>query len=58
LTCHFPPGSTPARAARRVGFLRVPGGVELVVNRLGEPVRPDPIELRSWALTLGDLEVF
>jgi GNAT superfamily N-acetyltransferase len=58
LTCHFPSGSIVASAARRMGFLRVPGGLKLVVNRLHEGVQPDPTDLRSWALTLGDLEVF
>jgi GNAT superfamily N-acetyltransferase len=58
LTCHFPSGSTAAGAGRGAGFLRVPGGVKLVVHPLREEVQPDPTELRSWALTLGDLEVF
>jgi hypothetical protein len=36
----------------------VPGGVTFVIQPLLEEVQPDPTELRSWALTLGDLEVF
>ncbi len=30
----------------------------LVVNTLGHELTPDPLDLRSWALSLGDLEVF
>ncbi len=58
LACSFPPGSTTLRAARRAGFLRVPGGMTLVVNPLGHHLDPDPLDLASWALTVGDLEVF
>jgi GNAT superfamily N-acetyltransferase len=58
LTCHFPSGSTAAGAARSAGFIRAPGGVKLVVHPLRDEVQPDPTGLRSWALTLGDLEVF
>jgi GNAT superfamily N-acetyltransferase len=57
-TCSFPPTSSPERAARRAGFLRVPGGMTLVVNALGHDLSPDPRDLRSWSLSLGDLEVF
>jgi GNAT superfamily N-acetyltransferase len=58
LTCSFAPGSVQARAARRCGFLRSPVGPTFVVNTLRGAVRPDPADLRSWALSLGDLEVF
>lgn len=58
LTCHFPHGSVPAQAARRVGFVRSPIGITLVVNPLGSDINPDPTSLRSWNLSLGDLEVF
>ena len=30
----------------------------LVVNPLGHDLDPDPLDLRSWALSVGDLEVF
>jgi len=30
----------------------------LVVNPLGHDLHPDPLDLTSWALTVGDLEVF
>ncbi len=58
LTCHFSPGSDVARAARRVGFLPSPAGITLVVNPLSDAIEPDPTTLGSWALSLGDLEVF
>jgi GNAT superfamily N-acetyltransferase len=57
-TCSFPSGSAAAAAARMRGFLRSPHGITLVANPLREGLRPDPAELRSWALSLGDLEVF
>jgi GNAT superfamily N-acetyltransferase len=40
------------------GSFRSPGGIGLVVNPLAGGVRPDPTLLDSWALTLGDLELF
>jgi GNAT superfamily N-acetyltransferase len=56
LACSFPLGAGPAREARRRGFVRVPAGPTLVVRPLHD-VHPDPTDLASWALTLGDLEV-
>jgi GNAT superfamily N-acetyltransferase len=38
--------------------LRSPHGIGLVVNALGKDIRPDPTRLGSWALSLGDLELF
>jgi GNAT superfamily N-acetyltransferase len=58
LTCSFPRSSTGARAARRSGFVRSPGGVTLVANTLGNVLEPDLGDPRSWALSLGDVEVF
>jgi len=58
LTCHFPKGSTAASAARRAGFLRSPARVTLTALPLRGSMTPDPIAHASWALTLGDLEVF
>jgi GNAT superfamily N-acetyltransferase len=58
LTCHFPTGSASASGAHRTGFLPIPGGMTFVVNPLNEGLQPEPTELRSWALSLGDLEVF
>jgi GNAT superfamily N-acetyltransferase len=58
LTFHAPAGSPPAREARRSGFLPTPAGISLVVNPLHDGIRPDPTDLRAWALSLGDLEVF
>jgi hypothetical protein len=53
-----PSRSTLARAAIRSGFVPTPGGLTLVVNPLSEGLAPDPTDRRSWALSLGDLEVF
>ena len=58
LTCHFPSGSAPALGARRSGFVPTRWGMTFLVNPLNEGLHPEPTELRSWALTLGDLEVF
>jgi GNAT superfamily N-acetyltransferase len=57
VSCCFPRASPSQRGARAAGFLRAPGGLDLVVNPLHE-VLPDPLELASWGLNLGDLEVF
>ncbi len=57
LAAHFPRGSASARAATRRMFVRRRGGMTLVVNVLGD-VAPDPSDPASWALTMGDLEVF
>ena len=54
----FPSRSVQASAARRHGFVRAPGGMTMVVNPLGGVTRPDPLALASWAVRLGDLEVF
>ncbi len=58
LTCSFPAPSAASHAARRAMFVRVPGGMTLVVNTLGHDLDPDPLDMASWALSLGDLEVF
>jgi GNAT superfamily N-acetyltransferase len=58
VACALPAGSDGARAARRRGFLPAPGGVTLVTNVLRPPLAPDPMDLRAWAFSLGDLEVF
>jgi GNAT superfamily N-acetyltransferase len=58
LTCSFPRSSDAARAARRCGFLPTPGGMTFVVKPLRSEVDPDPTAYRSWALSLGDVEVF
>lgn len=57
LTCRMPPGTASARALRRGGFVPAPGGMTLVVNSL-RPIGIDPQHPGSWALRLGDLEVF
>jgi hypothetical protein len=58
LTFHAPAGTPLARVAWRSGFLPSPAAVSLVVNPLRDDLRPDPTEPQSWALSLGDLEVF
>jgi GNAT superfamily N-acetyltransferase len=58
LSVLFPPRSVQARALRRTAFVRAPGGLILTVNPLRTGISPDPTEMRSWALALGDLEVF
>ena len=57
LACSFSAGAGSVRAARRSGFVRAPGGITLAVRPLASP-HPDPNDMRSWALSLGDLEVF
>ena len=54
----FPARSDQASAARRRGFVRAPGGMTMVVNPLRGATRPDPLTFDSWAVRLGDLEVF
>ncbi len=58
VACAFPIRSVERAAAVRSGFLRSPGGMLLVARPLGDGLVPDPMDLRSWALTVGDLEVF
>ena len=58
LSCLFASGSTARRAALRSGFVRAPGGITLAARPLREGLRPDPLQMGSWAFTLGDLEVF
>jgi hypothetical protein len=58
LTCSFHSGSILARAAMREGFVRLPRGLKLVANPLSDDLRPEPTDIRSWGLSLGDVEVF
>jgi len=57
VTSGFPPGSSPA-SRLPVGFVRSPMGPTFVVNVFDHGMEPDPSRLSSWALTLGDVEVF
>jgi GNAT superfamily N-acetyltransferase len=57
ITLSFPAGFDADRALRLSAF-RAPGGITLVTNPLAPDLAPDPTRLSSWALTLGDLEVF
>jgi hypothetical protein len=53
-----------ATALSRAGYRRVPrAGIRFVVRPIGpaggvSPSAPDPLLQASWALTLGDLELF
>jgi GNAT superfamily N-acetyltransferase len=58
VTCHFPSGWVQAIAARQAGYFRAPVGLRLISKPLRNNLNPDPLNLGSWALTLGDLEVF
>jgi GNAT superfamily N-acetyltransferase len=58
VACRLPTGSTAARGAATLGFVRAPGGIRFVVNPLRDGILPDPADLKSWALRLGDVEVF
>jgi GNAT superfamily N-acetyltransferase len=58
VTCHFPKRSVQAIAARQAGYFRAPVGLRLISKPLRNNLNPDPLNLGSWALTLGDLEVF
>jgi hypothetical protein len=54
----FPAGSTAARAHGGPTTIRAPHGMTFVVNPLRPDLEPDPLELSSWALSTGDVEVF
>jgi hypothetical protein len=54
----FPEGMFAALAAGRYGFFGGHKGITLVVNPLHGNIRPDPARMGSWALSLGDVEVF
>jgi len=57
VTCMIPEGSAALTGSRRARFVRSPIGMTLTARPLrSSPI--DPLEKRSWALTLGDVEVF
>jgi GNAT superfamily N-acetyltransferase len=58
LVCSSLPGAQPGpEVRRRAGFVRMPSRTTLVVRPFA-PIAPDPTDLGSWALSLGDLELF
>lgn len=57
MTCLLPSGSAALKGARRTGFVRSPIGMTLTARPL-QAGSPDPLNMRSWALSLGDVEVF
>jgi GNAT superfamily N-acetyltransferase len=58
VTSYFRRGTVQAGALRTSGFLRSRRGVSFVVNPLSAHLLPPPESPDSWALSLGDLEVF
>jgi GNAT superfamily N-acetyltransferase len=58
VACHASPGSATARAYGRSMFFPAPRGMTFVVNPLAQGLEPDPTRSDSWALSLGDVEVF
>jgi GNAT superfamily N-acetyltransferase len=58
IICHFPSGSAARQAAILFGFVRVPWGPAPTVRRVQEQLDPDPTERDSWAICLGDLDLF
>ena len=57
VTCTFPSGSSSHLASSGCGFIPSGRGPTLVANQLRDVPR-SPARLGSWALTLGDVEVF
>ena len=57
VACSFARGTPQRRSARRAGFLSIPKGPLIVAFPL-RPTAVDPSDSRSWALSLGDLEIF
>ena len=58
LTCYFPRNSVQRRMARRGGYVKTTGGITFTTKPLRDGLHPDPTRPDSWALSLGDLEVF
>jgi GNAT superfamily N-acetyltransferase len=56
-SCVFPPGSASRQASFARGFVRARGPL-LMVRPMREDLSPDPTDLSSWGVSLGDLEVF
>lgn len=59
IIAYFPKGSFQRHILHRHGFHQVPvGGQNFTVNILAPHLPHDPLILRNWGLSLGDLEVF
>jgi GNAT superfamily N-acetyltransferase len=56
LTCRFTASSSLGRAAWQSGFLPSRLGPRLAVHPLRDVIDPEPTEMSSWDLSLGDLE--
>ncbi|MCH8897978.1 MAG: GNAT family N-acetyltransferase [Chloroflexi bacterium] len=59
LIAHFPSGSAHQRLLQDSGFRVVPGqAIDFTVRPLVSDLPKDPLCFDSWALTMGDLELF
>ena len=59
LIAHFPGGSAHQRLLKDRGFRVVPGqSIDFTVRPLVSDLPKDPLCFDSWALTMGDLELF
>jgi GNAT superfamily N-acetyltransferase len=58
LVCHFPRGSSARQAAIQRGFVCLRSGPAATVRQLVEHIDPDPTRRSSWAISLGDLDLF
>lgn len=56
-TCHFPAHSMQRGAVARCGFVRSWRVERVLAHPFDVTGLPDPTELTSWALSLGDLEL-
>jgi hypothetical protein len=56
ITCCFSPGTDAHATAARAGFKARPHKMTLLVAQLEAGIDPNPTELDSWALTLGEVE--
>lgn len=58
VAAHLTDGTPLVAAGRSSGYLRVPGRGLTMTTRVQRPLAVDPSSPTSWALSLGDLEVF
>ena len=59
LIAHFPGGSAHQRLLKDSGFRVVPGqSIDFTVRPLVSDLPRDPLSFDSWALSMGDLELF
>ena len=58
VAAHLATGTAGRRMGPLLGYVPVPTRVMTLVARPLQRLEPDPIELSSWQLSLGDLELF